>query len=66
MNYGNAEPTKWDYENAWTKQEVLQKTDTINRQQKPHKNPRAEKYDHSMEEFNGYFQKQTQPWRKKN
>ena len=36
-------------------------TDTINRQQKSYKNPRAEKYDHSMEEFNGYLQKQTQP-----
>lgn len=32
-------------------------TDTINRQQKPYKNPRAEKYDHSMEECNGYLQK---------
>lgn len=41
-------------------------TDTINRQQKSYKNPRTEKYDHSMEEFNGYLQKQTQPWRKKN
>lgn len=38
----------------------------IKQQQKPHRNPRAETYDHSTWEFNRDFQKQTQPWRRKN
>jgi len=56
-NYKNAQTIKWNWQdNAWTKWEV--------QQQKPLKNPRAEKY--RSEKFNRELQRQTWPCRRKN